>query len=791
MASTELSEFKKSNVKENVLNSLIMLVAFAIFLYPHLRVLFQGSDRAFLHVFSGLLVCGKVYASCLSVASLLWIGIKSTWGEKPDRATLCQWWVLFISASLVAFNVDVYSVFYLSKRIGFSFNNGFLSYWSETVNQYAALYIGSFLVIVLGLFLEGRHKPLFGYDFLKRFSYVLIFFIPLGYVLLPLILSYQSQSTLMAVDTKSFLVTLNTVFATQSMVFIISLMLGLKQEELSRGFVTHRLKVMLTAIGLLFAFEMIVWLKYALSLKYKTWPYHFVPSWGARLGDFASISFPLIFLAMIAYALWRFHHQKSKLGEDEANVSSDFGSASFASRDDLKKADFYNENLGIIFGVDKDGSNLYAPLTNKLIISPPGGGKTTASSIPLLLQYDGPVFALDVKGELWAVTASHRQEKMGRQVIAMDPFKIIQQKSFSEGKHPDLLQEYHINPFDWLPEEKDTLDRVINAFASSFLVMRSDSHNSHFEENAKILIRGYIDYLARKKNVQKSLPMLFKLLSGSFEENQSVNEEMIKMGGRAMAAANQIGRVGANERGSIFSTTYRQIDWLGDSNISRILNESNFDLKDFLKGKMDIYVIIPEDQIKEHGRLMRMMMSLLMGQIIQADPTELPDKKMVFLLEELAQMGAYPDVELCIEVLRARNVVVWSVFQTLSQIDLFEKPDLFKSMPLKQIFATDDVETMEWIQALVGKKTILTKGKSQDKGKSRDSRQWFGGSISSSRGESIHETGVDLLPVNEIREMDEETQLILYKNMPLIRCKKAQYFNDEMLRIKASRNPLA
>ncbi len=52
----------------------------------------------------------------------------------------------------------------------------------------------------------------------------------------------------------------------------------------------------------------------------------------------------------------------------------------------------------------------------------------------------------------------------------------------------------------------------------------------------------------------------------------------------------------------------------------------------------------------------------------------------------------------------ARGVVVWSVFQTLSQIELFEKPDLFKGAPLKQIFTNDDTKTMEWIQTLGGKK---------------------------------------------------------------------------------------
>ena len=135
--------------------------------------------------------------------------------------------------------------------------------------------------------------------------------------------------------------------------------------------------------------------------------------------------------------------------------------------------------------------------------------------------------------------------------------------------------------------------------------------------------------------------------------------------------------------------------------------------------------------------------------------------------------------------------MVWAVFQTLSQIDLFQKPDLFKSAPLKQIFTTDDVETMEWVQALAGKKTILTKGKSEDKGKSRQSSQWLGGSTSTSRGESIHETGVDLLPLNEVREMDKDTQLVFYSGAPVIRCKKARYFEDKKLRDLAAANPLA
>ena len=159
--------------------------------------------------------------------------------------------------------------------------------------------------------------------------------------------------------------------------------------------------------------------------------------------------------------------------------------------------------------------------------------------------------------------------------------------------------------------------------------------------------------------------MLYQLMSESIEDAKMTFEEMAGLQGRAGAAANQISRVGVDERGSILSTSYRQIDWMGDSNIQDTLVSSNFNLTDFLKGNMDIFVVLPEDQVKEHNRLVRMLMALLMGQIVQANPSELPKQKIVFLLEELAQLGYCPDVEQCIEVLRARGVVVWTVFQTL------------------------------------------------------------------------------------------------------------------------------
>lgn len=505
-------------------------------------------------------------------------------------------------------------------------------------------------------------------------------------------------------------------------------------------------------------------------------------------------SFIPLVLALISNAALRIYFKKEQFNEENKNTSGKFGSAKWATKNDLKSIHVYDEKNGAIIGSDDDGKLLYLPFTNKLTLAPPGSGKTVSSSIPILLTYNGPAFVFDIKGELWATTARYRSEVMGRRVIVIDPYRVTKEEDFITGKSNSLIVEHSINPFDFIPENEAIRDRMINAFASSFIIS-DDVKNSggarHFDENAKILIRGYIDHMMKVFPKEKrNLATLYNLLSEDSESAKKTFQEMSELSGRAGAAANQVNRVGGNERGSILSTSYRQIDWMSDSNMQAALETSDFNLRDFLGGEMDIYVVIPEDQVKEHGRLIRMLMSLLMGIIVQANPSQLPKNKILFLLDEVAQLGYCPDVEQCIEVLRARGVVVWTVFQSLSQIEMFQKPDLFKGVSLKQIFTLDDVKTMEWIKALGGKTTVLNKTISSNKGDSRQKMQVFGGKVSQGVSESVQETAADLIQVNEIRELPADDQFIFIHGQKPIRCKKIRYFEHPFFVGKFDPNPV-
>lgn len=519
----------------------------------------------------------------------------------------------------------------------------------------------------------------------------------------------------------------------------------------------------------------------------KSWVY-LIYFFKHHANELAIIFSPLIFLLSVFLIIRKF--MAPVYSEENRETSGNFGSAKFAGHKELEYAGFYDASSNKILSGNYLGRDLYLPLKNKLTLSPQGGGKTSCSSVNVLLTHPGNTFVFDIKGELWATTARFRREVLGKEIVAIDPYNIRQIPDFAKGKSPELLKEYCFNPFDWIPEYQGMRDRMINSFAASFIINEGGTVQ-HFDDNAKILIRGYIDYMVQALPKEaRNLSTLYELLSEHQGQAQETFAYMSRLTGRAQAAANQISRVGSEERGSILSTSYRQIDWMSDYNVKACLAQSNFDLKKFITGNMDIFVILPEDQIKEHQRFVRMLLSLIVSQIVQIVPSSLPQTKMLFLLDELAQLGYCPDVEQAIEVLRARKLVVWTVFQTLSQIKLYKKPDLFLGSPIKQIFTNDDVETMQWVQTLGGKKTILTKTLSTNEGDSRQKMQFIGGSMSSGEGESIQETGADLIQLNEIRELGDNDQFIFIHGLQPIKCKKIRYYQHFEFENKYDCNPL-
>ena len=466
-----------------------------------------------------------------------------------------------------------------------------------------------------------------------------------------------------------------------------------------------------------------------------------------------------------------------------------FGSSEFATVSYLKSNDFYNRENSL-FGKDDKGNYLYNPLCNRTIISMSGGGKTAGITIPALLTENRPVFVHDPKGELWAVTARHRMEKFGRKIILFDPFGVTTQEPFTIGKPNALLVRHSINPFSYfLRNDVSFRDRFITSLTSS--IVKQDvmsKYGTHFDDVAKVLIGGIIDLLLTNEN--SNFVDIYNVISGGPEKIRKTITDFAKNEGishRALTphvkdALAVLDITGQEEMGSIFTTTLRQVRWLSDSNMRSLFQENTCDLKEFIRGDSDVYIVLPEDQIKEQGRVVRLILTLTASLLIQTDRDKLSSRQYLFLLDELGQLGYSEEIENYLEILRGRNCIFWSVFQTYSQIKQYQKPDLFINSKMLQLFSCSDPEIMHLIQKLGGMQTvsITTVGDNAQKMK------MFTGSTS----KSTHETGTDLIKFNEIRELSFDKQLVFIQGMRPIKCDKTFYFEEKSLMKLSDPNPM-
>lgn len=495
--------------------------------------------------------------------------------------------------------------------------------------------------------------------------------------------------------------------------------------------------------------------------------------------------YPFTFFALSLFLRKWVTHQKF---EKEGIERSTFGSAKFASEKDLRKMGAYSEK-GALFGKDEKDQYLRSKLCNRLIIAPPGTGKSAGVIIPALLTENRSILVHDVKGELYAVTARYRHEHFNREIVVIDPFGVTKQQSYAMDKPLELQKEFTINLLDYIPVDEGHRDRSITALVKSMVAREGGGAALHWEENAKILLGGFIDYVLKKYPSPSLVDVHELMLQNLHDMNVFLEKELFPSGGRSTSAASQILKTAPEERGSIYTTTYRQIKWLADSNLAHTLAVSNMDLRAFIHGNMDIYVVMPEDQVLEQSRVVRMIVSMITSMIVQLDPSQLPESKTLFIFDELGQLEYCDDIEKMIEVLRARGIIIWAIFQAFSQVKLYKKPDLFLNMDMKQFFRIDDPETMRMIQQLAGKKTILQENSSENKNSSSQGSR-LSHSHSKGEGASYHEVGVDLIHLNEIREMDTESQYVFIAGQKPIKCRKIPYFKEPLFTGRFDRNPL-
>ncbi|MCB1827139.1 MAG: type IV secretory system conjugative DNA transfer family protein, partial [Coxiellaceae bacterium] len=491
-----------------------------------------------------------------------------------------------------------------------------------------------------------------------------------------------------------------------------------------------------------------------------------------------------LLLIMVLIIRWRSRVYKLSVQRDSQDTSSNLGSSRMASAKDITNYGLRLE-VGSLIGKDDKGYIRMNKLTDRLILAYRGGGKTSSLLVPFILDnLHINKLITDIKGELCAITA-RKAIDADRDVYVIDPFQVLKTMGLN-------IKTHSINPLAYV-HNKDPLlkDRYISALSAALYVVdqevRSETE-SHFSENAQIILEGVLDFYTDQFFDQPEKMNLVDLhdwwidLANDTEDN--VIKKMKQGSNKARAAAAQLLVAGGDESGSMKTTVYRQLQWLRSDNVRAIFKQDEIDLSSFVGGQCDIYVVLPEDMIKSYSRMVRVVMALIKVKLIQS-PTAKLKQDYCFVLDELGQFGYSPDVEQVINTMRSRGVKVWASFQTIGQVEVYRDDAIFKGMPVKHFLGSDDIKTLEWIQKLGDKTTVLTENVSRNA-----STAYKGARSSLSESYSVSETATDLIHFNDVREMPEDEQYVFIRGMRPIRCKKAYYFNEPIYSDKYDANPL-
>src|SRR5699024_579999 len=203
----------------------------------------------------------------------------------------------------------------------------------------------------------------------------------------------------------------------------------------------------------------------------------------------------------------------------------------------------------------------------------------------------------------------------------------------------------------------------------------------------------------------------------------------------------------------------------------------DFNLQDVGKKKTMLYVIIPVMDTSWEG-LTNIFFSQLFDQLYELASnhhSKLP-VPVNFILDEFVNLGKFNNYEEFLATCRGYGIGVATILQSLTQLQ-----DKYNREKAESILGNCSVQicmnasnntTAKHFSDLLGKTTVKveTSNKSSSKQTSKE-----GGSTSHSDNESY--SARDLMTPDEVKNLPDDTQIIVFANKPPIKTKKAMQFN--------------
>lgn len=354
------------------------------------------------------------------------------------------------------------------------------------------------------------------------------------------------------------------------------------------------------------------------------------------------------------FRILREKESELKTKRDKQNLRDAYGAKGWATYEDIKKS-LGDPSIGVHIGNDWHWNEKGHMLT----VGGAGSGKGVNLVIPALLSprlelANISTVVLDPKGENAAVCAPFLKSG-GYDVHIINPFQIPQIARLGNSRW---------NPFDCI--EPHEVKKMCDVLAYS--LHNRTGGQDFFDNKCRQYIALYMRYAYHTGN--KSMDWVYKNLMLTGDKREVLLSKMATDDNFSgvQEAENIISALTGETRKTeenIFGSIYEAINILGDDALRASMAASDFDMREISKKPTAIFLCIKHDELRYYAPWVRMFTDFLLKTLITHYN---PQRKVLVLLDEFAQLGYVNEFKNSPAVLRGYNVTLWPIVQELGQL---------------------------------------------------------------------------------------------------------------------------
>lgn len=497
------------------------------------------------------------------------------------------------------------------------------------------------------------------------------------------------------------------------------------------------------------------------------WPSDVAPQLGRHRQLRAVLLLSLVLAAGVAVMVWSLW--RSMRVERLREVYRERG-ARWANERELKSLQVRGATPGRLILGTRDGKLLAAEdNASTLIIAPSQAGKTTGLAVPAMVEWEGPILATSVKGDLLVDTIQAR-------------------RAIGEVKVFDPTDATEVEGSGWSPVAAATNWTASRRVASSILQIGMRHHG------------GQDDSFWRQAGASYLAPLLLAgnhlgadtsdvLEWATSTDDDAVEAATIKLteltalkvpGARtALHDLKTLWGVDSRYRSSVIGTLSTHLDAWKEPELARATraDPNGITPEWLLDGNNTLYLSAPAaEQRRLRGLFSALVIEVVAAAFARAARTGRPlDRKLLTLMDEAGNIAPLPNIDEIASTGPGQGVLLVTILQNLSQAEEVwgkDRADTILANHRARLFGSGiaDTATLEYIGKVLGDEARQSSSISRKRGAIFD----FG-----SRSESLEHR--QLLGNHEMRQLGQGKALLVYGQLPPTQVALRPWYKDRRL----------